>query len=412
MKQEEFKKNVRGMLSTQGLLLIISFISSVLMARWLGPYSRGKLSVATSIYMVGVQMGVLGLHSAHTYYISRDYNKLSVVLGNSVAISCCIGFFSTIVVTAIGITRPTIFQSDNLLLIVAALMIPVQLFWTFQGQTLLALNEVKVKNILDLFNAVLLLVSVAVIYYTISLSATKILIITLIVTVGIAVYIFRYICKKYVCKCSISWKFFLEVLPYGIKAHIACLLAYLLLRVDVFMINAFLGSEKAGLYSLAVSLADILSMVSSSVGILLFPVASAYGDDKQRLIFTEKVLKSVLWVLIPIAILLIMTVDYWLPFVYGDSYKEAIVAFKILIPGVVFWGVEGIIANFSASIKNFKIPIVAMTLSLLVNLILNTSFIPQYGINGAAMSSTISYGITLLIMGINFLHYRKVVNRC
>lgn len=64
---KKFTERVWRLIFAQGILMVINFLLSILITRWLGPVGKGEQSIATTVYSLGVQFGILGLHSAHTY---------------------------------------------------------------------------------------------------------------------------------------------------------------------------------------------------------------------------------------------------------------------------------------------------------------------------------------------------------
>ena len=72
-------------------------------------------------------------------------------------------------------------------------------------------------------------------------------------------------------------------LGYGVKAHLGNLVAFLNYRMDIFLVNLFVGPGGAGLYSIAVRLVEQLWMISRAVSTVLLPRLSAMmGDDTGR----------------------------------------------------------------------------------------------------------------------------------
>ena len=75
-------------MSTRISLVIVGFVTSVIIARTLGPEGRGMFAMAVTLGAIGVQFTNLGLHGSNTYYASRDTQLLSPLLGNSLTKVC------------------------------------------------------------------------------------------------------------------------------------------------------------------------------------------------------------------------------------------------------------------------------------------------------------------------------------
>jgi len=82
---------------------------------------------------------------------------------------------------------------------------------------------------------------------------------------------------------------FKNSLSYGFKAYISAFAALMIQRVDLLMINYYLGKKQAGFYSIAVSLIDMLFLLPIVIGTIAFPKLCAMGEWHQRLKYTKKI---------------------------------------------------------------------------------------------------------------------------
>lgn len=404
---KKYTERVWKLIFTQGLLMIINFLLSILTTRWLGPVGKGEQSIAATVYSLGVQVGVLGLHSAHTYYLSRDKNNLSYVLGNSIFVSLVAGIIFGILAFIIKYIMPSCLPIDNLLLLLSSIMTPVQLLYTFQINALIAINETKLRNFLDILNVILCIGLVIIVQCINGLSPIKLLLINIGTAMLLLEISYIFIRIKHRSVPHFSFSFLRKVLPYGLAIQVSCVIAYLLLRVDVLMIGHMLGSEQTGIYSLGVNLADLLTIVSTSISTLLFPVASACENNSERIDFVNKNCKSLFKILVICSVLMAIVAPIGIPLVYGKEYTASVPPFLILLPGVIFWGMVSVIANYFSAIKNFRYQFIAMGIALICNLVLNDLLIAKIGIEGAALASSISYITAFLILWYQFRKDKK-----
>ena len=80
---------------------------------------------------------------------------------------------------------------------------------------------------------------------------------------------------------------------------------------------------------------------------------------------------------------------------------------KILLPGVVVFSIFKVLNGYFSGIGKIKIIIYSFTPILFLNVILNFWLIPIYGINGAAISSTISYSLGVFVLLIIYFTHKK-----
>ena len=76
-----------------------------------------------------------------------------------------------------------------------------------------------------------------------------------------------------------------------------------------------------------------------------------------------------------------------------------------LLPGIFALGVNTIFMNFLAARGMPIIVVISPLAALVLNVLLNLYFIPRFGIDGAAMTSSIAYsamlGVTLIYLGVS-----------
>ena len=58
---------------------------------------------------------------------------------------------------------------------------------------------------------------------------------------------------------------------YGFRVYVAILLSFLVIRLDLLLVNAYAGAHEAGLYSVAATLADGMYVLPMVIGLNLFP---------------------------------------------------------------------------------------------------------------------------------------------
>jgi hypothetical protein len=84
--------------------IAVGFVTSVIVARLLGPEGRGQFAIAVALSAIGVQFGNLGLATSNTYFVSKDRGLLAVLLGNTFLVALGLGavFSATLHVFLLG----------------------------------------------------------------------------------------------------------------------------------------------------------------------------------------------------------------------------------------------------------------------------------------------------------------------
>jgi len=221
--------------------------------------------------------------------------------------------------------------------------------------------------------------------------------------------IFHYLKAESLLPLIPSYKLFFESLHYSIKSYFANVFGFLVVRVDLLMVQFFLGLTQAGYYSIAVRISDIFCLLPATVGLLLFQKLSGIESEQEKWRFTQKVLHFVIPTVILLGAVAIFMTDYVIPLLFGHVYAEAIPATKLLIIAVVLFSINTIFMNYFASINMPLVTIYSPGIALIINITLNYFLIPEFGIIWASFSSIIAYGF-MLCASVYFIYRENPAN--
>jgi O-antigen/teichoic acid export membrane protein len=194
-----------------------------------------------------------------------------------------------------------------------------------------------------------------------------------------------------------------QALPYGFKAYLANLTAFLTYRIDLLLVNFFLGPASTGLYVAAVRMVEQLWLISQAVSTVVLPrLASMVNDEDGRRRLAPMIARYVFWVTGLSALLVAFFADFFLKLLFGAPFGAATGTLHILLPGIVVFSVARIISNALAARGKVSINLSISVGVLIGNTLLNYIFIPWYGMEGAATATFTTYTIAtiaLLIIG-------------
>lgn len=379
------------------LLIGIGLGTSVLLARALGPEGRGQLAVAGVIGAMGAQLGNLGLHASNTYFVARDRARLPALLGNTLVVSLVLGGLGAAAAWAMLVLSPVLAPVHSRLLALALTSIPLGLAGMLVQNILLGVGEVRAQNAIEL-----------------ATRAASVCLIGLLVLSGLATPEAMFGASLAVTAAGLVWALgrlaghlrglprpslpvFRETVRYGFKAYLAALFAFLVLRADLLMVQYLAGSEAAGHYSIATSMADFVNLLPAVVGMILFPELSAMRDPGERWRVAGRAALAVGFVMLVVVIAAAALAGPLVQFLYGPAFAPAVPAFVWLMPGALFLAVEVVAVQFLNS-SGFPRQVVGIWAAcVLANIGLNLWAIPRYGAVGAAAASSASY---LLVLGL------------
>ncbi len=388
-------------------LVFLGLISSVLVARMLGPEGRGFYAVLTAICGTAVQFGNLGLHSANTYYVARDPRLLPRLIGNSLAVSLMLG--SAIAAGTwffLSLSEHYTFLSAALLAL-AVFYVPVNLAYLLLQSLLLGLQDVRTYNQVELFSKALSVTLLLFIVVAGTVSVAAVFAASLVSLGFGAAWILGRLLFKGALPSPPSLAAFTECLRYGLKAYLAAFFAFVLLRVDLLMVHWLLGAKQAGYYSIAVSLADLLYMLPAVAGTILFPKLTQLADDREKWAVTKKATWGITGVMLGLGIVAALLAQPIIRLAFGRDFLPASSAFVVLCGAMALYGPNNCISNYLASTGFPWFSVVVWLIAVLANVGFNLAFIPSYGIAGAAAASLLAYGFVLFAQ----LSYSSVQTR-
>ncbi len=186
-----------------------------------------------------------------------------------------------------------------------------------------------------------------------------------------------------------------ELLSFNALNIVLVLVILSLFHVDVVMLRTLVGDETTGFYKAALAMAEYVWIVPLALQVLLLHSSSAlWSDDRHEEITslaTRVTRYSVLLVLL-LAIGLTALADRVVPLYYGADFTVATLPLLLLLPGTVGFAAARPIQAISQGSGRIKILIVACGSAAVLNLGLNALLIPQFGMTGAAVATSVGYG--------------------
>jgi O-antigen/teichoic acid export membrane protein len=371
--------------ATRVLMLACGLVTSVLTARLLGPEGRGEYFVMVIFATTIVQFANLGLHSSNSYEVARNPKLLGGLLANSLWVSLVLGG-SIALALAAGLHLSEVWRDvAPVHLYLAAAMVPPTLFFLLAGSLLVAIRRVALFNALQLGSSLMLLAALVLSWFIKGGVATFLVTTTLAWLVS-AVGMMILLRQAGADSWRFRWDLFRSNWGYASRAYVLCLLSFLVVRSNVFVLNQF-GSEQAGFYSVAAQIADVLWIFPTSLGMVLFPrLVRREGNTAKDMTRQLLCVGGSMFVLCLICAVL---VEPFVRTMFGPAFLAAVPIMWWMLPGVLLLGLTTILSQFLAARGIPRLQIAAWLLALAVQLTASCVLIPQYAGVGAAIALTL-----------------------
>lgn len=399
----KFVKDTLMTFSTQLIAVILGVITSIILARTLGPANFGIYSIIILIITLLGTFGSLGIAISNTYYGVKKEYKWNDIASNSFIAAFILGIILLISFLLVFFFYPSFLKNINTtLVIIAAIATPFTLLMPYFQYILLGQNRIKEFNFTNIIQSALYLsLIIVILFFNNSLqgvlsSWTVSFVITAIIPV-----IFVY--KSNPFKLHFNFDIFKKTTIFGLKGYLGNVIQFFNYRIDIFLISMILSNyASVGYYSISVALAESLWYLPGVVGTLVFARTPGLTDeDKNR--STPIICRNTFFITLILSIILFITANYIILILYGPTYLPAVKPLWVLLPGVIALSVCKVLSNEIAGRGKPMINTYAAIISLAVNIPLNLMFIPQLGIIGSALASSIAYFVSAIIVLISFL---------
>ena len=187
-----------------------------------------------------------------------------------------------------------------------------------------------------------------------------------------------------------------KIVAYAPPLYAGNLVQFLNYRLDVFLVAAFSGARSVGLYALAVVLGQLLWIVSNSVATVLLPrVASSSPIEGARQ--AAQLTRITLLIGVAGAAALALIASPLINIVYGQAYAEAVPMLLALLPGVVAFIAVKVLSAYLIGVGRLRITVIVSLIGLIATLALDFTLIPRLGAVGAAIASSVSYSLSAIV---------------
>lgn len=394
-------RDTLGILGTRIVWSAMGIVSGVILARWLGPYDRGILALALLLPSTVVTLVKLGVSQATVYYVNRKEASVGQVASNSIVLALALGVLSSAVVWLLrdNLLSAVLKDVPGWALALALVRVPLLLLDNYLYGVLQATGQFGIYNTRLLLSEALRLVLVAIFVMGMNLGLpAAVTTYTLIGMINMG-WLMLTMGRTVPWSLSVDRALLYNMLSFGVRSYVQVATAHLLLRIDVYMVQSFLGPEQTAFYALALHMTETILEVPQAIGLVLYPrLASLPEEEVHRL--TAQTCRRTLLVTAPAAVALALCGPWVITLWYGKAYAPAGAPLPWAAVGVAMMAIFVIITrDFTARSKQ-RVNTTAGVLAVITNVLLNMYLIPRYGITGAAFATAVSYtGACAILIG-------------
>ena len=202
---------------------------------------------------------------------------------------------------------------------------------------------------------------------------------------------------------------FKEMLHYGALLQLSNLVATLNKRLSLYLLNKHCDEKPVGVFASGTQVTEGVNIISHSIGLVELSVLSntekAQRSKQLTLRFTKLAVMLTFVAMLVICLLPTMFYEWLLSGEFGDIRS----VIMLMAPGVVFFSAHTVMANFFSGTGRPKYNLYASLIGLSVTVVAAFLLIPRLGIQGAAITTSLTY---LALFVYQWMVFRRLTNSC
>jgi O-antigen/teichoic acid export membrane protein len=416
MNSEVRELGSKSVIALTGMIFgdFILFIAAIIIGRLLGAEIYGQFTYITSFIMLFVVIPQLGMEKGIISFLSR--NTLSIEEKRSIL------FFSLIVSVVIGLIILSIgylnvnficqrllgeLEYRELFIVLLPIIILEPIKALLYG-SLRAKRRIKEITLLEnLVNPISKIILVIILVLIFNMKNYYSLVIPLYINSLAAITYYIVKLKRLNILGKVIRKFNnKQIITFSLPLLFSGIVVIIMHNIDKYMIGFLLDAASVGIYRMVIQFGKISIIALASVNLIFAPlISSLYYDN--RLSDLRKLYKlTTKWItiinLMIFGIILVFSKD--ILHVAGEEFMVGGNALILVSLGQVINSVVGSVGYINIMTGNPKYVLFSNSIALIVNVVLNLALITNYGINGAAIATSIA----LLIQNVvNFIFMYK-----
>lgn len=410
---KDLLKVLSGNVVAQGL----GFILVMFMTRGLGPEKYGVYVLFITIYDFLRQLADFGISTSYVKLCSDKINNNESL--NNLFFSTLISKLTLSVLLAFLIFlfsgTISLFFFDNLeyaylIKVIGISLVFAQIFNVFVTH-LQSIQKFKSYSLTNISNQIVRLVTMVLISYFFSFEKIDEYVVGYVSSFGIIFLLAVLFYGRKIVKlmhAKFSFDDMNEIFKMGFWVFLSGLAVVLIMRLDMFMLKRLSSDIQVGFYSVAMQLALVFPLITTSIQATLMPKVGEYLKDNSIKNYVWRILSYAKY-LIVVLLLLLLIAPLVVGVIFSSQYSNSIPVFRILIISVFF----GLFINPISLVFYHKNKAKYLTIlnwiQLIVNFILNYFMIPKYGAVGAGIATLFVriLGMVYIIVSLYFLKEKK-----
>ena len=392
--------NMGWIVAEKLFVMLLGFVATVIVARYLGPGDFGILAYATSLAALAGVAGHLGLDGLVVRELVKKPALHAETLGTVAMLKLggvLVGYLALLAYAAFyegaGSTAFKLIAIAG----AALLFLPINVIDNW-------FNALVQARYVSMARAAGALVFAASILWLVLDGAGVVAFVVPYVLQALVAAVFLLILFRVNSHIRLAeWRFDAgqarKLLSQGWVVYLASFFAVIYLKIDQVMLRWLAGSAEVGVYAIAARFSEIWYFIPTAIVASVFPDMIKLRESNESR-FTHRLQQlfdglAVLGMLI--AVLVTLVAPWVIPLFLGAHYAESVPILVIHIWASIFIFMRAALSKWILIENALYFSLLTQGLGAVSNIVLNYVLIPLYGGEGAAWATLVSYAIASFI---------------
>jgi O-antigen/teichoic acid export membrane protein len=384
---------------------VLSIVSAIVTARWLGPSDKGVLSTLMFVAALAILGATMGLGDAAIVEMNRRRTSLATALSSTVAavaLLACIGAAAVLGISWLLFSER--WSDTSTAVVLAAVAVPVSALSSVLSQVLNAGERITLTSAVAFLGTVLSTIGLGVFIVALGWSVAGGVLATLAgAAIGLLILIGALGPGRAALRPRWDRAYLSRAIRYGVVVQLSYLVLSLAARADLLVVYELSGSAAAGQYSVSLTLGTLVAYAAAAMMYAGFPRLAGL-DEAAALELTGRIFRLGTAAATVTAAALLVFVPLAVGPLFGSAYDAATLPALLLLPGGIFYSGQFILSRSSAAAGHPGVLIRTFGTSLATMLLLDLLLVPIWGISGAALAATLSSAAGLAVC---IAHHRR-----
>lgn len=189
-----------------------------------------------------------------------------------------------------------------------------------------------------------------------------------------------------------------QLLFFGTQNQLMHIFHLLNLRLSYYVLEHNSGQAAVGVYSNGISIVESVWMITGSICIYQYSAIANNLDKEHSFRLTESLTKLGLFLSLLAIIVLAFIPSSVYQWIFGQEFAEVSEVILIMLPGIWFFNYAKILGHFFSGIGKYHIAAIASAIGFCLTVILLFFVFEELTIYKAAITATLTYILTSLII--------------